>query len=212
VPIAEPASQAAAPAARGAARSRRAALRRPGWLVAAIPVAAALAVGGYRLGGASLWRDEAYTLAAAGRPSGQIVGLLLHVDAVHGPYYLGMHLVIGLLGSSAAALRLPSLLATSLAAGLTAVLGRRLARMSSLPVPALTGMLAGLLYVAAPQTTWYAQDARPYGLVTLFAVAASYLLVVAIGDGRRRWWAASRCCWRSAARASSAARWTPGSG
>jgi mannosyltransferase len=190
VPIAEPASQAAAPAARGAARSRRAVLRRPGWLVAAIPVAAALVVGGYRLGGASLWRDEAYTLAAAGRPSGQIVGLLLHVDAVHGPYYLGMHLVIGLLGSSAAALRLPSLLATSLAAGLTAVLGRRLARMSSLPVPALTGMLAGLLYVAAPQTTWYAQDARPYGLVTLFAVAASYLLVVAIGDGRRRWWAA----------------------
>jgi len=190
VPIAEPASQAAAPAARGAARSRRAALRQPGWLVAAIPAAAALVVGGYRLGGASLWRDEAYTLAAAGRPSGQIMGLLLHVDAVHGPYYLGMHLVIGLLGSSAAALRLPSLLATSVAAGLTAVLGRRLARMSSLPVPALTGMLAGLLYVAAPQTTWYAQDARPYGLVTLFAVAASYLLVVAIGDGRRRWWAA----------------------
>ena len=190
MPIAEPASQAAAPAARGAARSRRAALRQPGWLVAAIPAAAALVVGGYRLGGASLWRDEAYTLAAAGRPSGQIMGLLLHVDAVHGPYYLGMHLVIGLLGSSAAALRLPSLLATSVAAGLTAVLGRRLARMSSLPVPALTGMLAGLLYVAAPQTTWYAQDARPYGLVTLFAVAASYLLVVAIGDGRRRWWAA----------------------
>jgi mannosyltransferase len=190
VPITEPASQAAAPAARGTARSRGAVLPRPGWLVAAIPVAAALAVGGYRLGGASLWRDEAYTLAAAGRPAGQIVGLLLHVDAVHGPYYLGMHLVIGLLGSSAAALRLPSLLATSLAAGLTAVLGRRLARMSSLPVPALTGMLAGLLYVAAPQTTWYAQDARPYGLVTLFAVAASYLLVVAIGDGRRRWWAA----------------------
>ena len=190
MPITEPASQAAAPAARGTARSRRAALRQPGWLVAAIPAAAALVAGGYRLGGASLWRDEAYTLAAAGRPSGQIVGLLLHVDAVHGPYYLGMHLVIGLLGSSAAALRLPSLLATSLAAGLTAVLGRRLARMSSLPVPALTGMLAGLLYVAAPQTTWYAQDARPYGLVTLFAVAASYLLVVAIADGRRRWWAA----------------------
>ena len=190
MPVTEPASHAAAPAARGAVRPKLAAQRLPGWLVAATPVAAELVVGGYRLGGASLWRDEAYTLAAAGRPAGQIIGLLLHVDAVHGPYYLGMHLVIGLLGSSAAALRLPSLLATSLAAGLTAVLGRRLARMSSLPVPALTGILAGLLYVAAPQTTWYAQDARPYGLVTLCAVAASYLLVAAIGDGRRRWWAA----------------------
>ena len=190
MPVTEPASQAAAPPARGAARSGQAVWRLPGWLVAATPAAAELVVGGYRLGGASLWRDEAYTLAAAGRPAGQIVGLLLHVDAVHGPYYLGMHLVIALLGSSAAALRLPSLLATSLAAGLSAILGRRLARMSSLPVPALTGMLAGLLYVAAPQTTWYAQDARPYGLVTLFAVAASYLLMVAVGDGRRRCWAA----------------------
>jgi mannosyltransferase len=190
VPITQPASQAAAAAARGAPRSRRAVQHVPGWLVPGIPVAAGLVVGGYRLGGASLWRDEAYTLAAAGRPSGQIVGLLLHVDAVHGPYYLGMHLVIGLLGSSAAVLRLPSLLASSLAAGLTAALGRRLARTSSLPAPRLTGLLAGLLYVAAPQTTWYAQDARPYGLVTLFAVAASYLLAVAIGDGRRRWWAA----------------------
>ena len=190
MPITEPASQAAAPAAPGAAGARHAGWRLPGWLVPATPVAAELVVGGYRLGGASLWRDEAYTLAAAGRPAGQIAGLLLHVDAVHGPYYLGMHLVIGLLGSSAAALRLPSLLATSLAAGLSAALGRRLARTSSLPAPALTGLLAGLLYVAAPQTTWYAQDARPYGLVTLFAVAASYLLVVAVGDGRRRWWAA----------------------
>jgi len=190
VPITEPASHAAAPAARDAARPGHAARRLPGWLVAATPAAAELIVGGYRLGGASLWRDEAYTLVAAGRPAGRIAGLLLHVDAVHGPYYLGMHLVIALFGSSAAALRLPSLLATSLAAGLTAVLARRLARMSALPVPALSGLLAGLLYVAAPQTTWYAQDARPYGLVTLFAVAASYLLVLAIADGRRRCWAA----------------------
>ena len=190
MPITEPASHAADPAARGAARPGLAARRLPGWLVAATPAAAELVVGGYRLGGASLWRDEAYTLAAAGRPDGQIAGLVLHVDAVHGPYYLGMHLVIALLGGSAAALRLPSLLATSLAAGLTAILGRRLARMSALPVPALTGMLAGLLYAAAPQATWYAQDARPYAIVTLFAVAASYLLVVAIGDGRRRSWAA----------------------
>jgi mannosyltransferase len=190
MPITEPASQPAARAARGAGLPARAARRLPGWLIVAVPVAAALVVGGYRLGGASLWRDEAYTLAASQRPFGQILGLLLHVDAVHGPYYLGMHVVIGLLGTSAAALRLPSLLATSLAAGGTAALGWRLARITALPAPAAAGLLAGLLYVAAPQTTYYAQDARPYGLVSLFAVAASYLLVVAIGDGRRRWWAA----------------------
>jgi mannosyltransferase len=155
----------------------------------AIPALAALAVGGYRLGGPSLWRDEAYTLTTAQRSFGQIFALVLHVDAVHGPYYLGMHVVIGVLGTSAAALRLPSLLATSLAAGITAALGRRLGRMTGLPGPGLTGLLAGLLYVATPQTTFYAQDARPYGLVTACAAAATYLLLVALADGRKRWWA-----------------------
>lgn len=173
-----------------AARPDPATQRLPGWLVVGVPAATALVVGGYRLGGASLWRDEAYTLDASRRSPGQILGLLLHVDAVHGPYYLAMHVVIGVLGTSAAALRLPSLLATSLAAGGTAALGRRLARMTARPAAGATGLLAGLLFVAAPQTTYYAQDARPCALATLFAVAASYLLVVAAGDGRRRWWAA----------------------
>jgi mannosyltransferase len=162
----------------------------PAWLVAGIPAVAALVVGGYRLGGASLWRDEAYTLDVARRSTRQIFNLLLHVDAVHGPYYLGMHVVVGLLGTSEAALRLPSLVATCLAAGLLGLLGRHLARASGLPAPAATGLLAGLLLVAAPQTTYYAQDARPYGLVTLFAVAATYLLIVAVERGGARWWAA----------------------
>jgi mannosyltransferase len=174
----------------GAGTTRRAGRQLPSWLVAGIPVVAALAVGGYRLGGASLWRDEAYTLGVARRSTGQIFNLLLHVDAVHGPYYLGMHVVVRLFGTSEAALRLPSLVATSLAAGILALLGRRLARASGLPAPAATGLLAGLLQVAAPQTTYYAQDARPYGLVTLFAVAATYLLIVAVERGGARWWAA----------------------
>src|ERR1700734_331201 len=185
-----PCPAAQSPPARRPRIQRGAELQLPSWLVAGIPVVAALVVGGYRLGGASLWRDEAYTLDVAQRSTGQIFNLLLHVDAVHGPYYLGMHAVIRLFGSSEAALRLPSLVATSLAAGILALLGRRLARASGLPAPAATGLLAGLLQVAAPQTTYYAQDARPYGLVTLFAVAATYLLIVAVERGGARWWAA----------------------
>ncbi len=161
----------------------------PRWLAAGVPAAAALLVGGYRIGGPSLWRDEAYTLEAARRSFSQIFGLLSHVDAVHGPYYLGMHLVIGVLGTSAVALRLPSLIATSLAAGALAAAGGRLARLSGLPAPSATGMLAGLLYVAAPQTTYYAQDARPYALVTLSVVVSTCLLIRAIGQDGRRWWA-----------------------
>jgi mannosyltransferase len=187
---AEPASHKAEQSADPDGRQpQEAGRRRPGWLVTGLPVAAALVIGGYRLGGPSLWRDEAYTLEAARRSFGQIISLLRNVDAVHGPYYLAMHVVISVLGTSSAALRLPSLIATSLAAGVLAGLGRHLARLSQLPAPSVTGLLAGLLYVAAPQTTWYAQDARPYGLVTLFAIAATYLLVVAADRGGARWWA-----------------------
>jgi mannosyltransferase len=152
-------------------------------------MAAELAVGGYRLGGASLWRDEAYTLDAATRSFGQILALLGNQDAVHGVYYLGMHVVIGLLGTSATAIRLPSLLAMAVAAGVTAEVGRRLARATGLPAPPATGLLAGLLFVGSPQTTFYAQDARPYALVTMSATVATLLLVAAVEDGRRRWWA-----------------------
>ncbi len=188
--VAEPASHKATESADPDARlPREAGWRLPGWLVVAVPVAAALVVGGYRLGTPSLWRDEAYTLEVAQRSFGQIFRLLLHVDAVHGPYYLGMHVVVSILGTSEVALRLPSLIATSLAAGAVASLGWRLARLSDLPAPSVTGLVAGLLYVAAPQTTYYAQDARPYGLVTLFAVAATYLLIVAAGRGGAWWWA-----------------------
>src|ERR1022692_2233482 len=164
--------------------------RRADWLVIAVPALAALAVGGYRLGGPSLWRDEAYTISAAQRPVGQMFAMLGHVDAVHGPYYLCMHFVVSLLGTSAVALRLPSLLGMVITAGFTAALGRRLARAAALPPPALTGLVAGLLFAGAPQTTYYAQDARPYGPVVMFAVIATYLLIRAAADRRGRWWTA----------------------
>jgi uncharacterized membrane protein len=37
--------------------------------------------------------------------------------------------------------------------------------------------------------TRYAQDARPYGLVTTCAAIATWLLLRALADGRWRWWA-----------------------
>ena len=170
------------------AAGRRHRQRRADWLTTALPAAAALALGGYRIGGPSLWRDEAYTIIAVRRPAGQILVLLGRADAVHGPYYLLMHVVVSLFGTSAVAIRLPSLLAMSVAAGGTAAVGRRLAPASALP-PSATGLLAGLLFAAGPMTTYYAQDARPYGFVVMFAVIATYLLIRAVAEGHRGWWA-----------------------
>lgn len=159
-----------------------------GWLAVAIPVLAELVVGGYRIAGPSLWRDEAATISGAQRPFGSILSLTLHQDAVHGPYYLLMHAVIAVGGTSETALRLPSLIAMGLAAGLTAVLARRLACVAGLAAPDVVGLLAGLALVAVPLSTRYAQEARPYALTTLFAVAATYAVVRAAQSEGWPWW------------------------
>lgn len=161
----------------------------PLWLVVVVPALAELIVGGYRISGPSLWRDEAATISGSQRPLSAIMSLTLHQDAVHGAYYLLMHAVIGIGGITETALRLPSLIAMCLAAGLTAALGVRLADSSGLPAPRLIGLLAGLLLVVVPLTTRYAQEARPYALTTLFALLATYSLVRATASGRWPWWA-----------------------
>jgi mannosyltransferase len=160
------------------------------WAALLIPGILLLLVDGYDLGRVSLWRDEAYTVDAAHRSLPQIFAMLQHTDAVNSTYYMVMHVDIALLGTSAAALRLPALLGMAVAAVATAAIGRRLALASRLPAPALTGMVAGLLFVAAPQVTRYAQEARAYGLVTMCVTVATCLLLRAVADGRWRWWAA----------------------
>jgi mannosyltransferase len=160
------------------------------WAALLIPGILLLLVDGYDLGRVSLWRDEAYTVDAAHRSLPQIFAMLRHTDAVNSAYYLVMHVDIALLGTSETALRLPALLGMAVAAVATAAIGRRLALASRLPAPAMTGMVAGLLLVAAPQVTRYAQEARVYGLVTMCVTVAVYLLLRAVADGRWRWWLA----------------------
>jgi mannosyltransferase len=203
----QPQDMAAAPAAPAAEPERRAGIWRrwSGWLVIAVPAATSLVVGGYEIGAPSLWRDEAYTKDAIARPFGEIFPLLGHQDAVHGAYYLFMHVIATVIGTSATALRLPSLCAMVIATGFTAAVGRRAAAMARPPgraagrpdrsgrgldVPALTGLLSGLLFATAPYMTYYAQMARSYAIETMFAVIATYLLLRAWPDGRWRWWLA----------------------
>lgn len=159
------------------------------WAALLLPGIVLLLADGYDLGRVSLWRDEAYTLDAAHRSLPKVLAMLPTTDAVNNLYYAFVHVDTVLLGTSAVALRLPSLLAMAVAAVATAAIGRRLALSSRLPAPTLAGLLAGLLFVAAPQVTRYAQEARAYGLVTMCATIATYLLLRAAADGRWRWWA-----------------------
>ncbi|GGM28557.1 MULTISPECIES: glycosyltransferase family 39 protein [Micromonospora] len=119
------------------------------------------------------WRDELATWSAASRSLPDLARLTGNIDAATGPYYLFTHGWIMLFGDSTAALRLPSALAVSAAAGLTTVLGQRL-------VGPRAGLLAGLLFAVLPGTSRYGQEARPYALATLLAVLATLLLVEAV--------------------------------
>jgi len=169
----------------------------PRWERAAVALPAAALALGLGLWGVrrddSLWGDEAVTYQVAHRSTGQLWQLVQHVDAVHGLYYLLMHLVFGLFGQGLVMLRLPSVLGTAVAAAGVALTGRRLAGPRA-------GLLAGLAFPVFPAVQQYAQEGRSYGLVCAGVVLSGLLLLRALDrPGPRRWAAyaamALLTCW-----------------
>jgi mannosyltransferase len=142
-----------------------------------------LAVGLKGLQARGPWRDEGATYQVAVRSWGQIWHLLHNIDAVHGLYYLLMHGVFLVFGSSLAVLRLPSVIAMAVAAGGLAIIGRRL-------VGPAVGLTAGLLFAVTPFVSKYAQEGRSYALVTAGVVVATLLLLRAWERPTPRRWAA----------------------
>jgi mannosyltransferase len=128
------------------------------------------------------WRDEHATWWASTLPLGLLRRLVENIDMVLLPYYLLMHVWVSVFGTSEIAMRLPSALLISLAAGLLALIGRRL-----LDAPA--GLLAGLLFALVPAVSRYGAEARPYAMA-LAATLASTLLLLRALDRPSRWrWA-----------------------
>ena len=167
---------------------RRLGASLPGWLVVAVPALAGFVIAVVGLSGPSLWRDEAYTKDAISRSLSHLFALLHRTDAVHGAYYVFVHFFAEVFGTSDMALRFPSVCAMAVATGFTAAIARRAATLAGSGWPDATGLLAGLLFAVAPYMTYYAQTARPYAFVTMFATIASYLLLRAATAGGWRWW------------------------
>jgi len=167
---------------RPAARGGRARLRyRPAWSLIAGP-AVTLAMMLWGLAAPAYWGDEADTVSAVSRSLPQLLRMLRHVDAVHGLYYLTLWPVARVLGTGEVETRLPSALAMAAAALGIAVIARRVASPRA-------ALWAGLLFAAFPMISAQGHDARPYGMVAASAVLASYLLIRAVADPRRRWFA-----------------------
>ncbi|MDW4905263.1 glycosyltransferase family 39 protein [Streptomyces sp. ADMS] len=143
----------------------------------AVPMAVMLVIGSWGLDRGGIWRDEAATFQVARRTVPQIWRLLHEADAVHGLYYLLLRPVLAV-HPGEVLLRLPSLLAAAVTAGLVAALGTRLARPR-------VGLWAGLLYAVTPMVGHYAQEGRSYAMVAAGAAGATLLLVRAAGG--RSW-------------------------
>lgn len=142
----------------------------------------ALAFFSWNLHAPSPTRDEAATVDIGRRSVSQILALATHVDLVHVAYYLLVKPLTAV-GDGVTASRALSVAAMAATAVVLVRIGRRL---SSLTV----GVTAGLLLVAIPLASRYAQEARSYALVTLVATVATHALLGALRSGGRRRW-----CW-----------------
>ncbi|RPK43548.1 hypothetical protein EES40_16565 [Streptomyces sp. ADI93-02] len=143
-------------------------------LVCLLPMVWTLALGLWGLSRQdSVWRDEAATWQVAQRSTAEIWSMLGNVDVVHGCYYLFMHGLFEYFGPSTTTLRLPSVLATAVAAACVAAIGHRLAGLS-------VGLAGGLAFGLLPAVQFYLQEGRPYALVAAGAGISTLLLVTAL--------------------------------
>jgi mannosyltransferase len=133
------------------------------------------------IGTPSIWYDEAATVTATTRSYPELWRMLGNVDAVHGLYYLGMHVLFDVVGYSPVALRVPSAIAVGLTAALTVVLARLFLRPGA-------ALLAGIVFALLPRTTWMGIEGRSYAMTALAAVVLTIVLVRAGRSASRRWW------------------------
>ncbi|WP_328299008.1 glycosyltransferase family 39 protein [Streptomyces sp. NBC_00435] len=153
--------------------------RQPDWLWAAALTLVVAVVGS---GTPLLWRDELASWNAAVRSTGDLIGMLGHVDAVSGLYYLLLHAWTSVFGDSEAMLRMPSAIAMAGAAAF-AVLTARTA------FDRRTAVFTGLLFALIPSVTRYGQEARSYAFVVLAVTAATWLLLRALERSTPARWA-----------------------
>ncbi len=132
----------------------------------------------YQLGNKSLWGDEIAQAAWSAWDWARLwknflapPDFILHFALVH---------LIQSLGTDEFWVRLPSALTSSLAVPMTYVLARRLTNRAT----ALTAML---LMAVAPYQIWYAQEARMYAPLCLYALVSLYCFLRLLALPRAGW-------------------------
>ena len=135
----------------------------------------------YQLDGRSLWLDEVATATYAhlSSPAEVIARTRSFVNQM--PLFYMAIWLLRPLGDSAVALRLPAVVAGTLAVVPTYLIGRR-----TLGVRA--GLVAALLMALMPYAVWYSQEARDYAQLMLLTTLQMYFAYRAVESGRGLDW------------------------
>jgi mannosyltransferase len=145
------------------------------WLPVAFPAAIMAVLGVWGLPRHdAMGNDEIVTRYASTLSLGQLAHLLEHTDIYHGFYYLVLHPWVAVAGTTPSAIRVPSVIAMTVAVGLMGYIARRLSGS------AWTGLFAGLIMALTPTISFYAQTAREYATIVAVVLCATLALVRAI--------------------------------
>jgi mannosyltransferase len=141
---------------------------------AVVVAAAMVALGWWGIArSGSMGNDEVATYWAARLSLRQLAHLLRHQDAVHGFYYLLIHGWMAV-GTTPVIMRVPSVIAMTVAAVLIVIIGRRLSGSG------WVGLFAGLIMVLTPSISFYAQTARSYAMVFACVLGSTLALIYAL--------------------------------
>ncbi|MDO8688666.1 MAG: glycosyltransferase family 39 protein [Dehalococcoidia bacterium] len=130
------------------------------------------------LGVQSIWLDEGISIRYASEPLGALIASVISQD-LHPPfYYVALHYCMILTGSSEYAIRFLSAVVGLLAVPTMYQLAKSLLlpRRTRSTIPEWTGIAAAVLVAVSPFMVYYSQEARNYGMVTVWTIMASLAL------------------------------------
>ncbi len=130
----------------------------PQWLDCVVLIGLGTLIRLPRLGSVSLWSDELFTALWSRLDLAFIFGAGAHIETIPPEYYLLMRGWMDVFGNSPDAIRLPSVIFSSLAIGVVYA-------SANILFDRKTACIAGLFAAVNPFMVMYAQEARPYALL-----------------------------------------------
>ena len=168
------------------------------WLVvgALVLIGAALRI---KTNDASLLGDELSTIwIVEGNSLGEVLSRIYSDAEISPPLYFVLAWLTTKLGSDPVLIRLPALIAGIVSIPLAWAVGVRM-------VGRWGGCVAAAVVTFSPFFIFYSATGRAYSLGLMMLMASTLFMLIAIRDGRRRWWVLS--VWPAPSRSTAITRW-----